>query len=1090
MDPVKLQKLIADYKASHPSVKHNTDAEIISIMCNDASVNKADAAQLSQLLAGSNNSVGDGFSRTTAVNQTSKVVSVIVSLPDGRNCNLNKTIELRINNASKSLADAEKSNGFIGKSWSGFKNLTGIGDSSDDVRELIKSEEKLLKTFNSNLKQRPVIFKELTGVDYTPENLENFLKGQIKLKSEIALNEYKDGQKMVVDLTSDIAAGVVSYAVTGACIAGGVAAAPFTAGASLSSIAVGIGAGTAAGAATKTLLKAGDACSGGRKYTSKELVNDVIIGGVSGALAPVTMGVGGAVANTTLKVAPKVVANTARYSVEGAMFGSVDGGTRAALEGGSVSDIAVASLEGAAAGVVAGNVLGHSGNAVSKGVNNLKAGSKAKKVISSIGNGRYSKIKLDEKDKSTILHLLKQGLDMSDYDAECIIRFLKQNGEYSQADIDLIVSLIKKFEGSGTVFNLFRNLDFGNEYCYISPEQLKNIIQGVKDLPADVVRSVLGEGRGSANFIWFSDALRWGGNSLNLFAKILPESKGLAAKTQEYLKRIVNTYQKGGLDALDNAEIKEMTEVLKSLTTAEKNIFKKAGMSIEKLLDDLEPKLTGYEVRVNKTSQNRFLKTIIGNNNPGSEDIISSRTFKSYLSQLEQTNSPIPLKYSRLEFAKDLEELLSKLPADEKTKVLNHLNIELNGNNFSGFVKAEVFNYKEFAPEAESILKAIKSKVDDFVLNNETKVANPQIKQMLDDLIQGFPEFTSIIGKIDANHANCIDIHTLQVLSEAISHPDYNTLSHFEKTMLKFSILMHDMGKAEGQKTAHWEKSAIYARSILDKFKLSQEMKEGIVNLIKYHHFGEQPNRFYDYFRTPEQQNVAKILGDSDYIARFKSSNGASPKGSLLPGLADNLQITQNSTAVVKYPRRTYTLKDGRKVSVGVSDMRNVSYDAQASDFGWYSGKSLGNTKVQVHNCSDNHNGTYAEKIKNILQAYLNPNKDMTLSTTVTTLDKIQLNGYGNVSLILSTAKGNNVVVCANGAANASGAKKGFDTFLGEAYNPSAKNYQFNLADVNEVFALNPKVEQIALRKVAPENIPLDLIEIAAQYNIPIVLLP
>ena len=170
MDSVKIQKLIADYKASHPSVKHNTDAEIISIMCNDASLNKTDAAQLSQLLAGSNNSVGDGFSSKTAVNQTSKVVPIIVSLPDGRNCNLNKTIELRINNASKSLDDAEKSNGFIGKSWSGFKNLTGIGDSSDDVRELIKSEEKLLKTFNSNSKQRPVIFKELTGVDYTPEN--------------------------------------------------------------------------------------------------------------------------------------------------------------------------------------------------------------------------------------------------------------------------------------------------------------------------------------------------------------------------------------------------------------------------------------------------------------------------------------------------------------------------------------------------------------------------------------------------------------------------------------------------------------------------------------------------------------------------------------------------------------------------------------------------------------------------------------------------------------------------------------------------------------------------------------------------------
>ena len=744
-------------------------------------------------------------------------------------------------------------------------------------------------------------------------------------------------------------------------------------------------------------------------------------------------------------------------------------------------------MEGAAAGVVAGNVFGHTGNAVSKGVNNLKAGSRAKKAISSIVNNKYSKIKLDDKDKSTILHLLKQGFDISEYDVECIIRFLKQNGEYSQADIDLVVSLIKKFEGSNGVVKLFQNLDFEKEYCYISPEQLKNIMQGVKDLPADVVRSVLGEGRGANNFIWFSDAHRWSGNSLNLFTKILPESKGLQPKTQEYLLRIVKAYQKGGLDALDNAKIKEMTDVLKSLSPAEKNIFKKVGMNIEKLLDDLEPKLTGYEVRVNKTSQNRFLKTVVGNNNPVSEDIISSRTFKSYLSQLEQTNSPIPLKYSRQEFAKDLEELLSKLPADEKTKVLNHLNIELNGNNFSGFVKAEDFNYKEFAPEAESILKAIKSKVDDFVLNNEAKVSDPQIKHMLDDLIQGFPEFTSIIGKIDADHANCIDIHTLQVLSEAISHPDYNTLSHFEKTMLKFSILMHDIGKVEGQKTAHWEKSATYARSILDKFNLSQEMKEGIVNLIKYHHFGEQPNRFYNYFRTPEQQNVAKILGDSDYIARF---NGASPVGSPLPGLADNLQITQNSTAVVKYPKRTYTLKDGRKVSVGVSDMRNVSYDAQASDFGWYSGKSLGNTKVQVHNCSDNHNGTYAEKIKNILQAYLNPNKDMTLSTTVTTLDKIQKNGYGKVSLILSTAKGNNVVVSGNGAGNATGGKKGLADFLGAAYNPSAKREQLYLSDVNEVFALNPKVEQIALRNVAPENIPLDLIEIAAQYNIPIVLLP
>lgn len=76
------------------------------------------------------------------------------------------------------------------------------------------------------------------------------------------------------------------------------------------------------------------------------------------------------------------------------------------------------------------------------------------------------------------------------------------------------------------------------------------------------------------------------------------------------------------------------------------------------------------------------------------------------------------------------------------------MNIELNGNNFSGFVKAEDFNYKEFAPEAESILKAIKSKVDDFVLNNEAKVSDPQIKHMLDDLIQGFRNLRQLLVKL------------------------------------------------------------------------------------------------------------------------------------------------------------------------------------------------------------------------------------------------------------------------------------------------------------------------------------------------------
>ncbi len=69
---------------------------------------------------------------------------VKVKCSNGKTYNLNKTIEKRINNVTVNLQKAEDSNGFIGATWSGFKNLTGIGDSSDKVREQQEVEKKLL----------------------------------------------------------------------------------------------------------------------------------------------------------------------------------------------------------------------------------------------------------------------------------------------------------------------------------------------------------------------------------------------------------------------------------------------------------------------------------------------------------------------------------------------------------------------------------------------------------------------------------------------------------------------------------------------------------------------------------------------------------------------------------------------------------------------------------------------------------------------------------------------------------------------------------------------------------------------------------
>ena len=309
------------------------------------------------------NNTGLSIEHTTKPKQQYVQSYVKVKSKDGKTYNFNATLEKRINNVTAKLQNAEKENGPIGKAWSWTKNTIGFGDSSNKVREIQANERKLLAQFNSNEKTRANVFKQLTGCEYNEENLEKFIKGQIKLKSEIAIQKYKEGQDMAVDIASDIISNVVAYGTAAACVAGGIAAAPFTAGASLGAVAVGVGVATGAGAATKVAIKGGEAAVGGKKYSLKQAGKDATIGAVLGALAPVTIGVGGAVTTSVGKVAPKF-ATTARFAVEGGTFGAVDGGTRSALEGDSIGDIALNTLKGAGIGIVAGNVLGHSGHAL------------------------------------------------------------------------------------------------------------------------------------------------------------------------------------------------------------------------------------------------------------------------------------------------------------------------------------------------------------------------------------------------------------------------------------------------------------------------------------------------------------------------------------------------------------------------------------------------------------------------------------------------------------------------------------------------------------------------------------------------------
>lgn len=323
-----------------------------------------------------------------------KKKNVIFKAQDGKSYDLTKTMTNRLNNVTKDLKKSEDENGFIGKTWSGFKNLTGIGDSSDKVREMQEAEKKLIPLFLENSKNKEKIFQTLTGKSYNQENIVKFLNGEIKLKSEQALQGYKDGQEMAVDVAADVVSGIAAVGIYTAAVA----AAPFTGGAS---IAVGIGAAALSGAAIKSGLKYVDAKTGGRDYTLKNAAHDAATGAFSGVLAPVTGGLGGAIGKTvatklgvqavktigkeaaeevletgvkqTIKTAltnpagyeyvggnflKKGLAYGAEMATDGAVGGAIDNSFRTAIDGGSLSEVVNAAGEGFVGGLIMSPVIG------------------------------------------------------------------------------------------------------------------------------------------------------------------------------------------------------------------------------------------------------------------------------------------------------------------------------------------------------------------------------------------------------------------------------------------------------------------------------------------------------------------------------------------------------------------------------------------------------------------------------------------------------------------------------------------------------------------------------------------------------------
>lgn len=296
---------------------------------------------------------------------------------------------------------------------------------------------------------------------------------------------------------------------------------------------------------------------------------------------------------------------------------------------------------------------------------------------------------------------------------------------------------------------------------------------------------------------------------------------------------IIKSIDKQGYSFLDSNDKHALLAVISKMSDTDKVLLKKHGFNI----DTISKTLSGVKpnVKISSAQQREFLVKTLSNNNAKANKVFKEFDFAKY------GTDGLPLKYSRKDFMNNVEDILNDLPTQDRVEILSHYGIE--NDNFDGLLNNRPFeDLSGYSPEFINAAKKVQSEIDKFTTKNEVDIPDKEVKEILDGLIKGLPEFTSIVGKQQhRTHAYSVDIHMLKVLQDAMNNPAYSKLSDKSKTVLKFAAILHDVGKAAGVVDSnHFRTSANYMSSILDKFNLPTEMKHQIIDAVDNHHwFGD-----------------------------------------------------------------------------------------------------------------------------------------------------------------------------------------------------------------------------------------------------------
>ena len=403
----------------------------------------------------------------------------------------------------------------------------------------------------------------------------------------------------------------------------------------------------------------------------------------------------------------------------------------------------------------------------------------------------------------------------------------------------------------------------------------------------------------------------------------------------------------------------ELYDKLSNIDDTAKAKLQNIGLKYESLLEKVVNSLSAKRdlVNVPQAQTKMLMQQIIANNNPKAEKILQEFDFAQY------GKDGLPLKYSRQKFNENVEKLLEDLEAQDVEIILKHFGLEKGNAGFDGLPNNKPFDNNEVSANVRKVAQKVQKEIENFTVNNEVMIADKDAKEVFEGLIKGCPEFTSIVGKVQhGTHVYSVDIHTLKVLQSAMNDPLYKTLSDRDKTIMKYSILLHDLGKKGGVvDEGHASLSSDYVWSILDRYPFPSSIKDRIIDIVDNHHWFEKYNTgnanaedVAVRCRRPEDLKIYEIFSKAD----FENVNPTFHLGAKSGG-------STNQAEFDTYMNNRF--KDIEDAVHKIYEKANLVFDTQFMHNGeQFPSQTVkidsNNTELKVLNFSDIENGTSLEK--------------------------------------------------------------------------------------------------------------------------------